>query len=95
MLEHPDLATTTTPRCSTGCYYSEAKGLSRGLLAGRSVPPLVTQIADGESGGVMNEFPPKYHKVVRACSGSRTPMVNVTEYLESCSPPASGQAVCC
>jgi Glycosyl hydrolase family 57 len=63
--------------------YYEAKGLSRGLLAGRRVPPLVTQIADGENGGVMmNEFPPKYLEVVRACSGSRTPMVNVTEYLE-------------
>jgi hypothetical protein len=47
------------------------------------VPPLVTQIADGENGGVMmNEFPPKYVGVVRACSGSRTPIVNVTEYLE-------------
>jgi hypothetical protein len=63
--------------------YSEAKGLSRGLLAGRSVPPLVTQIADGENGGVMmNEFPPKYLEVVRACSGSRTPIMNATEYLE-------------
>jgi hypothetical protein len=31
---------------------------------------------------MMNEFPPKYLEVVRACSGSRTPMVNVTEYLE-------------
>jgi hypothetical protein len=52
-------------------------------LAGRSVPPLVTQIADGENGGVMmNEFPPKYLEVVRECSGSRTPMLNVTEYLE-------------
>jgi hypothetical protein len=47
------------------------------------VPPLVAQIADGENGGVMmNEFPPKYLEVVRACSGSRTPMLNVTEYLE-------------
>jgi hypothetical protein len=47
------------------------------------VPPLVTQIADGENGGVMmNEFPPKYLQVVGECSGSRTPMVNVTEYLE-------------
>jgi hypothetical protein len=47
------------------------------------VPPLVTQIADGENGGVMmNEFPPKYLEVVRACSGSRTPILNVTEYLE-------------
>jgi len=34
-------------------------GLSRQDLAGRSVPPIVTQIADGENGGVMmNEFPP-------------------------------------
>ena len=51
--------------------YYEAKGLSRLELAGRRVPPLVTQIADGENGGVMmNEFPPKYHQVVRECSGS-------------------------
>ncbi|MGH2691647.1 MAG: glycosyl hydrolase family 57 [Actinomycetota bacterium] len=63
--------------------YYEAKGLSRRDLAGRVVPPLVTQIADGENGGVMmNEFPPKYFEVVRECSGSRTPIVNVTEYLE-------------
>jgi hypothetical protein len=63
--------------------YYEAKGLNRRLLAGRRVPPLVTQIADGENGGVMmNEFPPKYLEVVRECSGTRTPMVNVTEYLE-------------
>jgi hypothetical protein len=52
-------------------------------LAGKPVPPLVTQIADGENGGVMmNEFPPKYFDVVRECSGSSTPMMNVTEYLE-------------
>ena len=63
--------------------YSEASGLSGWELAGRWVPPLVTQIADGENGGVMmHEFPPKYLEVVRACSGSRTPMLNVTEYLE-------------
>jgi hypothetical protein len=63
--------------------YYEAKGLSRLELAGRRVPPLVTQIADGENGGVMmNEFPPKYLEVVRECSASRTPMLNVTEYLE-------------
>jgi hypothetical protein len=30
----------------------------------------------------MNEFPPKFVEVVRECSGSRTPMLNVTEYLE-------------
>jgi hypothetical protein len=63
--------------------YYEAKGLSRLELAGRLVPPLVTQIADGENGGVMmNEFPAKYLEVVRACSGSRTPILNDTEYLE-------------
>lgn len=63
--------------------YYEARGLSRLTLAGREVPPLVTQIADGENGGVMmNEFPPKYLEAVRESSGSRTPIVNVTEYLE-------------
>ncbi len=63
--------------------YYEAKGLSRTELGGTSVPPLVTQIADGENGGVMmNEFPPKYHQVIAECSGSDTPIVNVSEYLE-------------
>jgi len=63
--------------------YYEAVGLSRWDLAGKSVPPLVTQIADGENGGVMmNEFPPKYLEAMRECSGSATPAVNVTEYLE-------------
>jgi hypothetical protein len=63
--------------------YYEAKGLSRTELGGRSIPPLVTQIADGENGGVMmNEFPPKYMDVMRECSGSDAPAVNVSEYLE-------------
>ncbi len=63
--------------------YYEAKGLSRWELAGQQVPPLVTQIADGENGGVMmNEFPPKYLEAMRECSGSSTPAMNVTEYLE-------------
>ncbi len=63
--------------------YYEAKGLSRWELAGKQVPPLVTQIADGENGGVMmNEFPPKYLEAMRECSGSRTPALNATEYLE-------------
>jgi hypothetical protein len=61
----------------------EARGLERATLGGRSVPPLVTQIADGENGGVMmNEFPGKYCEVVRASSGSDTPLLNATEYLE-------------
>ncbi|MGQ9658897.1 MAG: glycosyl hydrolase family 57 [Thermochromatium sp.] len=61
----------------------EAQGLNRVDLAGHSIPPLVTQIADGENGGVMmNEFPPKYIEVVRAASHSATPLMNVSEYLE-------------
>ncbi|MGD0885389.1 MAG: glycosyl hydrolase family 57 [Thermodesulfovibrionales bacterium] len=64
--------------------YYEAKGLSRWELAGKSIPPLVTQIADGENGGVMmNEFPSKYFDVVRECSGADTPLMNVTEYMEN------------
>jgi Glycosyl hydrolase family 57 len=64
--------------------YYEARGLGRMEVAGRSVPPLVSQIADGENGGVMmNEFPPKYLEVIRECSGSPTPILNGTEYLES------------
>jgi hypothetical protein len=63
--------------------YYEARGLPRADLVGRSVPQLVTQISDGENGGVMmNEFPPKYFEVVREASGSEVPPVNVTEYLE-------------
>lgn len=64
--------------------YYEAKGLSRWDVGGKLVPPLVTQIADGENGGVMmNEFPPKYMEVVCECSGTSTPLMNVTEYLEN------------
>jgi hypothetical protein len=63
--------------------YYEAKGLHRLELAGKSIPPIVTQISDGENGGVMmNEFPAKYFEVVRECSGTETPLVNVSEYLE-------------
>jgi len=63
--------------------YYEAKGLQPVELAGHRVPPLVTQIADGENGGVMmNEFPGKYLESIRECSGTRTPAVNVSEYLD-------------
>jgi hypothetical protein len=55
--------------------YDEAKGLSRVELAGRRVPPLVTQIADGENGGVMmNEFPPKYLRRFRDGARNRWPL---------------------
>ncbi len=63
--------------------YYEARGLTRWDLAGKQVPPLVTQIADGENGGVMmNEFPAKYFEVMRESSATETPAMNVTEYLE-------------
>jgi hypothetical protein len=63
--------------------YYEARGLDRIELGGKSIPPLVSQISDGENGGVMmNEFPPKYMQVMLESSGSSTPPVNVTEYLE-------------
>jgi hypothetical protein len=63
--------------------YYEALGLSRVELAGHQAPPLVTQIADGENGGVMmNEFPPKFMDAIRESSHSATPAVNATEYLE-------------
>lgn len=61
----------------------EARSLTRRWIQGRSRPPLVTQISDGENGGVMmNEFPPKYYEVVREASGSAWPLMNVSEYLE-------------
>jgi hypothetical protein len=63
--------------------YYEAKGLSRTALAGKDIPQLVTQIADGENGGVMmNEFPPKFLEAMRESSHTETPAVNVTEYLD-------------
>lgn len=63
--------------------YYEAKGLGKIDFAGKQVPQLVTQIADGENGGVMmNEFPPKFLEVMRECSGSKTPALNATEYIE-------------
>ncbi len=63
--------------------YHEAKGLGRQDFCNKSRPPLVSQIADGENGGVMmNEFPDGYRNAVRECSGSKTPMMNVGEYLD-------------
>jgi len=63
--------------------YYEARSLGRVELAGKQVPPLVSQIADGENGGVMmNEFPSKYMEAMREASHSETPAMNGTEYLE-------------
>ena len=67
--------------------YYEAKGLAPAELGGRAVPQLVTQIADGENGGVMmNEFPPMFLRVMRESAGagaaSGTVPMNGTEYLD-------------
>nr|VFK54201.1 MAG: hypothetical protein BECKTC1821F_GA0114240_100460 [Candidatus Kentron sp. TC] len=64
--------------------YYEALGLSQRKLAGHTIPPLVAQIGDGENGGVMmNEFPDKYMEAMRTSSGTDTPAMNGTEYLEN------------
>jgi len=63
--------------------FYEARGLERIDLQGRSVPPVVTQISDGENGNViMNEFPDHYRKAVREADRGAPAMVNITEYLE-------------
>jgi hypothetical protein len=63
--------------------YAEAKGLALTELGKRAVPQLVTQIGDGENGGVMmNEFPAAFLQAMREASGSATRPMNVTEYFE-------------
>lgn len=69
--------------------YYEAKTLSPRTLKGQSIPPLVTQISDGENGGVMmNEFPAAFRNAwyeMRDHNGGRSGVVGMTgtEYLES------------
>lgn len=61
----------------------EAQGVPKTKISGKEVPSIVTQIADGENGGVMmNEFPPKFIEVAKESTGTRTPLMNGTEYLE-------------
>lgn len=66
--------------------YYEAKTLSRQNLGSISVPPLVTQIGDGENGGVMmNEFPDAFSKAwyeVAHQAGKGVVGLTGTEYLE-------------
>jgi hypothetical protein len=68
--------------------YFEAKGLGKQSVGQVSIPSLVTQIADGENGGVMmNEFPRDYIRInqeIGAQGGGKTGTVplNGTEYLE-------------
>ncbi len=64
-------------------YYEAQSQPGRWSLAGREVPPLVTQIADGENGGVMmNEFPPKFLEVVRGARDADVTLMNAGEYLQ-------------
>ncbi|MBE9099238.1 glycosyl hydrolase family 57 [Vacuolonema iberomarrocanum] len=68
--------------------YFEAKGRGRQQLGDMSVPSLVSQIADGENGGVMmNEYPRDlvrvYHEIREQGGGRQgTVPMNGTEYLE-------------
>ncbi len=71
------------------CY--EALSLGPLPLGDSTIPPLVSQIADGENGGVMmNEFPPAFLQAHRRLAGQgsgasgdgATQALNGTEYLE-------------
>jgi hypothetical protein len=68
--------------------YYEAKTLSRQNVGALSVPPLVSQIGDGENGGVMmNEFPDAFRRAwydAKEHGGGSSGVVglNGTEYLE-------------
>ena len=68
--------------------YYEAKTLSRQTISGVSIPPLVTQIGDGENGGVMmNEFPGGFKNAwyeMAHQNGGKSGVVGMTgtEYLE-------------
>ncbi|HYE18682.1 MAG TPA: hypothetical protein VEA69_09575 [Tepidisphaeraceae bacterium] len=75
--------------------YYEAKGLARATLDGRSIPRLVSQIADGENGGVMmNEFVPKFEQVMREAArpGAHVPPTTGSEYLAHVTAAGVSQA---
>jgi len=63
--------------------FYEAKGQQPRTLGGHRVPPIVTQIGDGENGGVMmNEFPSGYRQAVYQTGTQGVTLCNGTEYLE-------------
>jgi hypothetical protein len=63
--------------------FYEAQTLQRQDVGGISIPPIVTQIGDGENGGVMmNEFPSGYRQAIGRFGTEGVVNVNVTEYLE-------------
>lgn len=63
--------------------YYEALTLKRRTMNAIQFPPIVTQIGDGENGGVMmNEFPPCYRQTTSRFGTEGVVSVNGTEYLE-------------
>jgi hypothetical protein len=78
--------------------YWEAKTLGKVALGGTPVPPLVSQISDGENGGVMmNEFPSAFMRSwyeMRDQGGGQRGVVgfNGTEYLELLAAAGCGPA---
>ena len=63
--------------------FYEAQTLNRTELNGISIPQIVTQIGDGENGGVMmNEFPECFRQTTGRFGTEGVVAVNVTEYLE-------------
>lgn len=63
--------------------FYEAQSLQRVQVGGISIPPIVTQIGDGENGGVMmNEFPPCFRQTTGRHGTEGVVAVNATEYLE-------------
>jgi hypothetical protein len=63
--------------------YYEAKTISRQNVGGLLLPPLVSQIGDGENGGVMmNEFPDAFRRACHEMKGQGVVGLNGTEYLE-------------
>jgi len=63
--------------------YYEAKSRGREDYAGKSLPPFVCQIGDGENGGVMmNEFPPCYNQAFNEIGTDGVVAMNGSEYLE-------------
>ncbi|MBF2028035.1 MAG: glycosyl hydrolase family 57 [Oscillatoriales cyanobacterium C42_A2020_001] len=65
-------------------YYEAKSQPEKPTVGGVSIPSLVTQIADGENGGVMmNEFPDAFKKATyEMMHQSRTVAMTGTEYLE-------------
>ncbi|NEP63650.1 MAG: glycosyl hydrolase family 57, partial [Symploca sp. SIO2G7] len=64
--------------------YYEAKTLGKVTLGHQNIPPLVSQISDGENGGVMmNEFPGAFKRAwYETQQDCRVAGINGTEYLE-------------